>query len=864
MSKMWLSETDKEVECFHPVCAQALQEAMEMIGLDLNYKVEHHRYVGSLEMDLVIANKTTNKILCVIEVKRTIPAVYSSRYQYQAMSYVQSLRDTEKESNYYILTNLECSSLFRYSPQRQNVYDQLLQPGVVFNHRFSDVSEEIFRRDLKLHYRDFLSKIIDNDTNYILSFSEFAKSVKQSMPFILQWNTSLAYMFYEYIRGSFNEIGRSGTLYDIKQFRNDIIAICREASKVNFNGIFGFPDDNYDKKYRPIQKLLADLYKLGKNYKDADAICNIMHQVISEGHTHEGEVPTDIELAQTLVSLVKTFVPEIEINENITDPAAGSGTLLSAAVDGYKNITPTQIQANDINEKLIQLLTLRLGLNFATTINKQDFPTILTEDIAKLEKSFFENTRIIVLNPPYLSAVANGCIERKSTLARRILELTGHTSVTNIGQAPLECPFIELVTHLVKPGTIIACIIPNTHLSALGESEVAFRQFLLNEFGLSLIFNYPQTNLFEDVAQNTSIFIGQAFMPPKKIKFIQSLSLISELNQEDIPEAIANLKESKSPEELVDGILGNLVPSSLLLDMVSEGWMFLDAVFGDVYAFINEHIVQNHIFENINNSGYGKIIRGKVGNDGGTDLLYITSQPKLYNEVSSLVSKCLKAGMRNSDYEYCKVGDGDQQFFDVSNFSDDQIKQVVSKSLEYKSKLKSVSKSKQTKKEKTIDEWVKILRKESENCVPENTVLLPRATRKFASTYRTTKQTFLSTNFVAIHTSSEKESKVLASWMSSMFYQLQLEIFCKNQGGMRKLEKENIRKTFVPVLSKMSPTDIEKVCNVEIIDFYDLKSPSIRSIDKVWAEIITQNDDVEDLLNSALRYLTILAKNREN
>ena len=632
MSKPWLSETDKEVECFHPVCAKALEEAMEMAELDSNYRVEHHRYVGSLEMDLVISNKDTNKILCVIEVKRTIPAVYSSRYQYQAMSYVQSLRESEKETNYYILTNLECSSMFRYSTQRQNVYDQLLQPGVVFNHRFGDVTEEVFRRDLKLQFREFLLKIINNDTHYILSFSEFAKSVKEAMPYVLQWNTSLAYMFYEYIRGSFNEIGRAGTLYDIKRFRNDILAICREASKVNFNGIFGFPDNDYDKRYQPIQKLLAELYKLGRNYKDADAICNIMHQVISEGHTHEGEVPTDIELAQALVGLVKTFIPELSDNENITDPAAGSGTLLSAAVAGYKNILPTQIQANDINEKLIQLLTLRMGLNFATTVSKQDFPTISTVDIAKIDKSFFDGTRIIVLNPPYLSAVANGCIERKASLAGRIRQLTGHPSVTNVGQAPLECPFIELTTHLVKPGTLIACIIPNTHLSALGDAEVAFRKFLLNEFGLSMIFNYPQTNLFEDVAQNTSIFIGQAFVPQEKVKFVQSLSLISELKQDDIPIAIANLKDGDSPEELVDGVLGYLVPTKLLKEKVSDGWMFLDAVIGDVHAFVNEHIIGNSIFKNITESGYGNKIRGKVGNSGGSDLLYITTKPEFYSE----------------------------------------------------------------------------------------------------------------------------------------------------------------------------------------------------------------------------------------
>ena len=232
MAKQWLSETDMEVASFHPVCARAVQEALVMLGLDSNYQIEHHRYVGSLEMDLVISNKITRKILCVIEVKRTIPAVYSSRYQYQAMNYVQSLRDAEKETNYYILTNLECSCLFLYTTQRQNVYDQLIQPGYVFTHRFEDVDEATFRADLAVHFRDLLQRVLNQDSNYLLSFSNFATIVRESMPSLLTWNSSLAFMFYEYIRGSFSEIGRN-ELFDIKQFRNDIFAICREASRIN-------------------------------------------------------------------------------------------------------------------------------------------------------------------------------------------------------------------------------------------------------------------------------------------------------------------------------------------------------------------------------------------------------------------------------------------------------------------------------------------------------------------------------------------------------------------------------------------------------------------------------------------------------
>lgn len=859
MAKQWLSETDMEVRAFHPVCARALEEALVLLGLDSDYQVEHHRYVGSLEMDLVISNKITRKIFCVIEVKRTIPAVYSSRYQYQAMNYVQSLRAAEKESNYYILTNLECSCLFLYTPQRQNVFDQLIQPGYVFTHRFNEVDETTFRKDLSIHFKDLLKNIINKNTDYVLSFSNFATIIKQAMPSLLMWNSSLVFMFYEYIRGSFNQIGRKD-LYDIKSFHNDILAICKEASRVNFKGIFGFNENEYDSHYMPTDMVLGDLYKLGQNYKDAELICNVMHQVISTGHVHEGEVPTDIELAQTLLSLVKTFVPDIPKGYNITDPAAGSGTLLSAAALAYPSLSPSQIQANDINDKLLQLLTLRIGLNFASVICKKDSPKISTNNIIALDKTFFDKTRVIVLNPPYLAAVAEGCAERKREIAKRIECLTGAPSKTNIGQAPLECLFIELITNLVKPGTIIACIIPNTHMSALGIQDIEFRKFLLNEFGLSMIFNYPQTNLFDDVAQNTSIFIGQALQPQEKIKFIQSNSLISEIIQDTIPQAINMLQDSSTPLELADGLVGCLVAHEDLKKKTSNGWMFLDSVIGNVHSFVNEHIIGNTgLFRNISEAGYGKMSRGKVGNSGGSDLLYITSKKELFKECSKEVRNALKPGLRNSDYCNYVVNDGDQQFFDISNVDKTTVENIIKT---YLDKYETVQKQK--KKSKTIEEWYAILKKESKHFIPINSVLVPRGTRKLASTYITSKPTYLSTNLVYIETASYNEAKILSSWMSCIFYQLQLEIYCKNQGGMRKLEIENILKTYVPKVSLMSEQDIDLVIKTEVTDFYDLKKPYIREIDKVWAKIMIQNEDVELLLDNALRYLTILAKNREN
>ena len=251
--------------------------------------------------------------------------------------------------------------------------------------------------------------------------------------------------------------------------------------------------------------------------------------------------------------------------------------------------------------------------------------------------------------------------------------------------------------------------------------------------------------------------------------------------------------------------------------------------------------------------------RGRVGNSGGSDLLYLTTQPGLLDECPIEVKRSLKPGLRNSDYPNYVVGKGDQQFFDIRGLNESTVKSVIST---YLSKYETTQK--QAKKSKSVDEWYAILKKESKHYVPVNSVLVPRGTRRLASTYITTEETYLSTNLVCIETSNSNEARILSSWMSSIFYQLQLEIYCKNQGGMRKLEIENILKTYVPKISLMSEKDIELILNTEVSDFYDLKRPDIREIDKAWAKVMIQNDDVEALLDNALRYLTILAKNRES
>lgn len=435
---MWINNTDKEVEYFHPICQKALEQALELLNLSLTYEVQHHRRVGNIEMDLVVANRQSNKILCVIEVKRTVAAVKSMRYQYQAMSYVQALGNLELESPYYILTNLEVSCLFKYDKNRPNVYEQVISPGIQKNHYFAECTKNVFWDDLSKQYAHYLQVIIKNSGEYLLSFTKFAKEIEADLAIYPdKWAQDIAVLFYEYIRGSFARIKRTD-LKSISQLAGKLNLVCQEGLKVNFKDIFSIPDISKENRNILIEKsLLEQLFKLGNTYGDADELANVMHKVISNGHEHEGEVATDPDLALAMMEIANCLGGGITDFQKIMDPAAGSGTLLSVASETFVGLQPKQLVANDINDKLIQLLSLRLGLKFASQINKQNTISLSALNVADMDETLFHGVKYIVMNPPYLSATGSNCIAKKTILHNRIRQLKKEEPKTLVGQMPL-------------------------------------------------------------------------------------------------------------------------------------------------------------------------------------------------------------------------------------------------------------------------------------------------------------------------------------------------------------------------------------------------------------------------------------------
>lgn len=845
-----ISYSDSEVGKYHPICENALNQALRSLGLDTTYQVVHHRMTGSLEMDYVIENISTGKYLCVVEVKRTPAAVNSTRYQFQAMSYVQSnVGITEKP--FYILTNLEYSYSYRYDATRPRAFQQVLEPGLEHISSFTVDDENAVTDKMAVYFENKIRDFVSDIYSYQLNLAEFVIHMEPLINDDKKWKTHLAVLLYEYIRGSFSRVHRSD-LRDIRLFGSNVQQICNEGARVDFKGIFDYTVTSYLPSLTVPNKELMDLYDLGDQNISGDSVADVLHRIVSSGHELEGEVATDIELARLVAALAKVEAGVINSSDVVCDPAAGSGNLISSAIE-IIGLLPPQLKANDINSKLLELLSLRLGLDFARTIGPGNAPVVTNRDVTDMVRRDFLNTKIILMNPPYVAGI--NCVSRKRAFFSAIKRLSGTTPMTESGQMPLEAVFLELITELVNPGTVIACVFPSNFLTARGNEARITRELVLSKFGLRTIFTYPGDEIFENVTKSTCVLVGRAKSPATDINVISSYTKVPDIDIHEFENVIKGTFTA-SFSMIMPGLQAVTIPLITLRNDVDEGWRYLNQEKQEAMTFIDSnfnHCTLFNLLENIN----VPMKRGTAGNSGGSDLLFICDV--LYGKYSSRGLN-VGASMRNSKYDIFIVGGGDSHFLDATINSSRLVDNIIN---DYISLSAISTNGKQQRKTKSLAEWKNIVTKESNKGFGANSVLVPRACRAVGSAYLAEQKVFVSTNFLVCTFVNAQEALMAATWMTTIFYQLMCEISSKNDEGMRKMEVADIKKTYIPDLSIVSPATVSRLNMIKnSLEFLNLHNPEIRDVDIIWAEELF-GANAADMLDEARRLLVYLVNIRE-
>ncbi len=846
-----ISYFESEVRKFHPLCEEALTKAIDNLGLSSVYEAKHHMYTGSLEMDYVVVNKNTGKYLCVVEVKRTPSDVQSTRYQFQAQSYVQ-MNIANNEKPFYVITNLEKLISFRYNASKPSVHQQMLEPGLESICDFTVDDEATIVIKLVPVFQRLLDNFINDRYAELTTLDDFVTFMKGSITNNQQWKSNMAVMMYEYIRGAFNTVHKSAPTitYNVSRFAGDVEQICIEANRVDFDGIFLYNASNYLPRLVLSSTMLSDLYNYGKNNVSGDAIADALHEAISENKRHDGEVATDLELANLASTVAKMINGNISQGKKICDPAAGSGNLISSAIKVF-SLEANQIVANDINPKLLELLSLRLGLNYPTTISRICAPLVTNEDICSLNQSDFVDVEVVLLNPPFVAGI--NCVNRKAAFFNKIRNLKGSKAITEVGQQNLGAVFLETVCCLVPAGTTIACIFPKAQLTERGDEAVAFRKLLLETFGLHGIFNYSGVGLFEMVHEETCILIGKKGQTAHDIKVYSSDVPVADIDLHAL-ETYSGTYNSANFAQITSDIEAREFSLSDLQNSIEDGWRIVNSEMSEAITFIDSNILRNPKITLITNTT-NTYRKGQVGVTGGTDLMFFDSLPALYDKYHNQV--ILEDGMRNAKCDRFILDHGDVKFLNFNTISIPLSNQIINDYI-----VQSRPAGQQQRAVKTVAEWEKIAKKDGRVRFLENSVLVPTKLRRNGRVHVSNVPLYVSTNFVVFTYPSQIDALIVGSYMSTIFYQLECEVNSKDHAGVRKAEVKDAITTHVPAVGALSQFEIDRlVANMSSVTFKDLNNPVIDEVDKIWAEILF-GVDADARIQEARRLLRFLANRR--
>ncbi|ARD47514.1 BpuSI family type II restriction endonuclease [Sporosarcina sp. P33] len=837
--------TDSEVTVFHPLCEKALNDALLQLKLDSTYTVKHHEYIGSLEADFVIQNKVTKKYLIFIEVKRTKASLTSTRYRKQAQSYVTEA-SVRAEKPYYCLTNLEVIEIFKHDDSRPIVSQQLLEPGPILVGDFSDMPQNFYDNLVK-SFMDVINMAFKDSGKYILSTSRLYSMLDTRKNNLDSWHQTLMVTGYEYIRGALKGQNVKNSSKDAVYFQNRPDKLMAEGKKIDFKDLFSSPFPNSADKDLWDVNFLSELNSLGEKTLTGDELAELIHSVAIKGKEHDGIVPTDIELGKVLSILSHHILDrELKSNETICDPAAGSGNLLATTSSAFPNIGPSQLWANDIEPFFIELLSIRLGLLFPHEISPSNATLITSKDICELNPNDFKDVKIVVLNPPYLSGVMSSL--RKKKFSEKIKDINGKESSTSIGQVGIEAPFLELVINLISAGTVVSAIMPKQYLTSKGPEAVAFREFLITEFGLKHIFQYPREGIFKEVTKDTVIFIGQKGSSVSTIEVLNSVIKLEQIDLNTLKESLIKVKGNSNLNTPIDMGMGlelSIIDTNNFRASIPSGWSFLTPSRKNADDWVNNNL--SNMCLRLSNLNYD-IKRGRVGNQGASDLIFINSKADFWRKVESLIpASWMCPALRritNINHPIINSNNTDLHFLCppstafLDNTRDSMLlNQILDEYIDFQ---EYVTKQKKTNKSK--DDLIKLLLSEIRYSSKPDTILIPRAIRRSAKAFIASNEIYCSTNVISVNTLNKSESLLLLSWLTSIFAQLHFETMAKDQEGARKLEALNIKDLYVPDFSQI-PNSIknELLKEAKVISFFDLRNPEIRKVDKLWAEFLWGN-----------------------
>lgn len=834
-----------EVEYFHPEVIATMRQAIRELGLDEVLRIDHHLQLenGSVP-DLCLIRLSDEKILMPLEVKRT-PADVRTSGRRQAQDYAVHL-DGRAVDGYYCSTNLELFELFKAtSGQRHERI--LLEYGVCGN--FVDGTETV-RSNALLAAREIITVVHRNSGVTADTVSAMRDDIVQS-EVSLDLHTVLSGIAYEYVRGAFHNSPKLlerlavARLLPLREYRKSLPVLKESLNQIDFGFLFS-EKPAHESVRLPSIDAQEQSFRAGKDSRIED-IWELLESRVLE--LDPGFVETDHELARSLVHLTQTIFP-VRDRVEIWDPGAATGRLLKAAFNEIPGVSLKDLVATEIVPAMGEILTVNLALLDPVGLSPLNAPKIEIIDVCEKQRDEVKGVGLVVMNPPFVAHVRS--VERQKKFSHAVLGVKGSASTVASGQIGLEALFLELITELVPEGTIIATVFPHQSLSRRSSVFAQLRQFLLNDFGLEAIFDYPHTSVFEGVAKQTCIMVGRTKTRSESVRFLQTEHDVSRLNLADFANAIVSGAGKISCIS---------VDSKDLSDYTHEGWR---SFFPGAPNRLTEVASLNST--TTMQDGDFTIRRGKFGNSGSTKSFQRST--KVCSEQFDYIPQgWWKPGINNVDEGFrvmsasniagrCFVPPIDPRDRSSSDFllAARYIASVYPESA-------SLGTGAQAGHRKSAGERVASLLRDSQFFEGPLT-LIPRAARQAMECFLVLDGIIPSTNFICVKARNLESQELLSSWMLTVFAQVQLERLASSENGMRKIEVGTVKQLEVPIFEEIED-DWKSQLRTQgsVSDCLRSSALARRELDVVWAKAIFA-DQWEDALTTAFVDLVRLVNER--
>lgn len=829
---------------FHPPVIAALEEALRRLDLSGKYVLKMQLVDKALgRPDITIVDSVNGRPVVPIEIKKTLPDL-QGKGRRQAKDYRDNLPD--RITDFYVATNLEVIETFLWSPTRSATQSQLLQTDCGEVGTLGEVDEKEFYERLVLGFSEVIELVekrkipVYRDTLYLLE-----TRLRQAYDDLDDWKRVMRPAVFEAIRVRSNVAGlfeETSKWNDAEYYLDEPELMNRLASRIDFNVMFG-SGARIGGKYISSPEILQSVAKEVVRENRNETLSSLVMELVRARTPHNGVVETDRDLSRVLSRAILEFSDSsTRIRGRILDPAAGNGRLLLDFKEEIDySISPGQILAVEVEPRFTEILSLNLGLAYSNELSPSDHPRVISSEFQTVDSSDLEDVSVVIMNPPFLPySQSSGEVQGKiREIQNRTIYMDGHHSVLDRRQPSFESVFLEHLVSRVQPGTMVGTVMQVRLLNTLGSIGESFRKFLVEKFGLRAVIMYRPHGLFDQHKVETVLLIGSVGRPEQTVALLTDYKRISS-------------RTPRSP--LSETFRIRHLSTSLLSESVDKGWkMFLTPAGQEALPVIQ----MMHGMEVLSSIDVSRLKRGGFGNQGGNKILVWSSTNHGTVSRSTHGLKSIRLCNARFTPRGFRTGDVWHGQWTVQTSSSLADRESFEKFALGRTPRTETMPSAQGKSTKEIDELFRISNQTmSKYSIDYDAVIIPRASRAEGHVGLHLGQgpkIAYSSNYFLWACASEEEAVWRASFLSSVFGQLQLEMFGNSESGMRKVEKSAISKVFVPDYSSVDTSFI-----TEISDSWwsekplNLKDLQARKSDRLWAQRLSNDSRGEQLLQVAM------------